>query len=148
MTSANRQVSSNADVIDLTSISGDDSDEEISKENKPVPRYCQPDLAEFMRGYLLNLRPCRTGDGDSAPISLDSLEEDTAPLTEKSTTSVTSIPESDEEEESKRESLLEVKSQVSSRTKTGSCHTSACAGMNYCFLMCVCKIFNMCIILR
>ena len=117
MTSANRQVSSNADVIDLTSISGDDSDEEISKENKPVPRYCQPDLAEFMRWYLFNVGPCRTGDGDSAPISLDSLEEDTAPLTEKSTTSVTSIPESDEEEESKRDSLLEVKSQVSSRRK-------------------------------
>ena len=59
-------------------------------------------------------RPCRTGDGDSAPISLGSLEEDTAPLTEKSTTSMTSIPESDEEEESKRESLLDVKAQVSS----------------------------------
>ena len=56
--------------------------------------------------------PCRTGDGDSAPISLGSFEEDTAPLTEKSTTSVTSIPESDEEEEGKRESLLDVKAQV------------------------------------
>ena len=46
-TSANRQVSSNTDVIDLTSISGDDSEEETSKENKPVPRYCQPAAASI-----------------------------------------------------------------------------------------------------
>ena len=57
-------------------------------------------------------RTCRTGEGDSAPISLGSFEEDTAPLTEKSTTSVTSIPESDEEEENLRASVLGANEQV------------------------------------